>query len=62
MSERSFLTGNQSTRPTIRAKKKDAINEEAVGTSYSTAETINGKTIERLKTIISSPNVLKTDL
>ena len=31
-------------------------------TSVSTADTMKGITIEKLKTIISIPNVLKTDL
>ena len=62
ISEESFLEGSHKIRPASRVKKKDATKEEAVRTSASIAETIKGATIEKLKTIISIPNVLKTDL
>jgi len=62
ISEESLLEGSQRRSPTIRVKEKEARNEEAVKTSLSTADTIKGITIEKLKTIISIPNVLKTDL
>jgi|TARA_B100001113_G_C20973600_1_gene562937 hypothetical protein len=62
ISEESPLEGSQKAKPTISVKKKEAIKEDAVKTSLSSAETMNGITIEKLNTIISIPNVLKTDL
>ena len=62
ISEESLLEGTQRSRPMTKVKKKEAIKEDAVNTSASTADTIKGITIEKLKTIISIPNVLKTDL
>ncbi len=62
ISGESPFEGNHKAKPTTNVKKKAAVNEDAVRTSRSNAETIKGMTIEKLNTIISIPNVLKTDL